>query len=284
MCGAVGPEVVCDLSSELVPGRRTPRWRRTSRPRLVDADPTMPVDWRMPRRPHGAADFAAVQVEPRSVWRMTPATCLAPREPPPPRDRLPGQMRARMRTGGRVRRRRVQVEDGARGDLPAAVGIPAVSPAQRRFGAVAVTCLFSGPGNSGAVSSRRVSPLRRLISRATRSWRRIESATVSSDTVRPASRGSSCGHGRVRNRRPTRQQRAGGPVRHAVVAPLVGGGAGHAHLVASVTRTTTDRPEPSRSIRTSASCAQPLQLRDVALEQALGGFWSPPTRFSPLPG
>jgi hypothetical protein len=70
-----------------------------------------------------------------------------------------------------------------------------MSPTQRLFGAVAVKSRLSRSGNFGAVLSDRVSPPRRRIRRATRPWRRIESATVFSDTVQPAARRSACSRG-----------------------------------------------------------------------------------------
>jgi hypothetical protein len=83
----------------------------------------------------------------------------------------------------------------ARYSLPAAVGISVMSPTHRQFGLWAVKSRLSRSGNFGAVLSCRVSPLRLRIRRATRPWRRIESATVFSDTVQPASRRSACSRG-----------------------------------------------------------------------------------------
>ena len=83
----------------------------------------------------------------------------------------------------------------ARYSFPAAVGISVMSPTHCMFGASAVKSRFSRSGNFGAVLSCRVNPLRRLIRRATRPWRRIESATVFSDTTQPASRRSACSRG-----------------------------------------------------------------------------------------
>src|SRR3954454_25198054 len=65
-----------------------------------------------------------------------------------------------------------------------------MSPTHLALGVAAVKSRLSRSGNFGAVLSCRVSPLRRRIRRATRPWRRIESATVFSDTVQPASRRS----------------------------------------------------------------------------------------------
>ncbi len=83
----------------------------------------------------------------------------------------------------------------ARYSFPAAVGISVMSPTQRRFGSAAVKSRFSRSGNFGAALSWRVSPLRLRMRRATRLCRRIESATVFSDTFHPASRRSACNRG-----------------------------------------------------------------------------------------
>ena len=65
-----------------------------------------------------------------------------------------------------------------------------MSPTQRALGRSAVKSRRSRSGNFGAVLSCLVRPLRRLIRRATRPWRRIESATVFSLTLQPSSRRS----------------------------------------------------------------------------------------------
>ena len=66
--------------------------------------------------------------------------------------------------------------------LPSSVGISVMSPTHFRFGAVAVTSRFSGSGNFAFVRSCRVRPRFRLSLRPFRPCRRIESATVFTDT------------------------------------------------------------------------------------------------------
>ena len=70
-----------------------------------------------------------------------------------------------------------------------------MSPTHFRFGVSEVKARFTRSGNFGLVLSCRVSPLRRLIRRATRPWRRMESATVFSDTTHPSSSRSACSRG-----------------------------------------------------------------------------------------
>src|SRR6478735_12652508 len=69
----------------------------------------------------------------------------------------------------------------ARYSFPLSVGISVISPTHLVFGASAAKLRLTRSGNFGAVLSCRVNPLRRLILRATRSWRRIDSATVFPD-------------------------------------------------------------------------------------------------------
>jgi hypothetical protein len=70
-----------------------------------------------------------------------------------------------------------------------------MSPTHLRFGSAAVKSRLSRSGNFGAALSCLVSPLRRLIRRATKPCRRIESATVFSDTSHPRSRRSAISRG-----------------------------------------------------------------------------------------
>src|SRR4051794_10042385 len=70
------------------------------------------------------------------------------------------------------------------------VGISVMSPTHLAFGRSAVKSRLSRSGNLGAVLSCLVNPFRRLIRRATKPWRRIESATVFSLTFQPTARRS----------------------------------------------------------------------------------------------
>src|SRR5690242_3688519 len=100
----------------------------------------------------------------------------------------------------------------ARYNLPAAVGISVMSPTHLRFGASAVKSRRSRSPNFGAVLSCLVRPCRRRIVRATRPWRRMESATVFSDTTsRPRADRRAAGASRAapapwRTRRPPRRR------------------------------------------------------------------------------
>jgi hypothetical protein len=69
----------------------------------------------------------------------------------------------------------------------ASLGISVMSPQHLRFGAGAVKSRLSRSGNFGAVRSWRVNPLLRLGFLPCRPCRRIESATVFTLTVHPAS-------------------------------------------------------------------------------------------------
>ena len=70
-----------------------------------------------------------------------------------------------------------------------------MSPHHFRFGAEAVKSRFSRSGNFGADWSCFVIPLLCLTFRAIRPCRRIESATVLSVIIQPASRRSACSRG-----------------------------------------------------------------------------------------
>ena len=93
------------------------------------------------------------------------------------------------------RRREERSITVAKYSFPLAVGISVISPTQRALARSAVKSRLSRSGNFGAVLSCRVSPFLRLIRRATRPWRRIESATVFSETVQPSSTRSACSRG-----------------------------------------------------------------------------------------
>lgn len=73
----------------------------------------------------------------------------------------------------------------ARYSLPSPVGISVMSPTQLQFGAGAVKSRRTRSGNGDFDLSGFVNPLRRLMTRATRPRRRIESATDFSETTHP---------------------------------------------------------------------------------------------------
>ena len=85
------------------------------------------------------------------------------------------------------------------------LGISVMSPTQRVFRVEAVKSRLNRSANFGAVLSWRVRPLRRRIRRATRCWRRIDSATVFTDTTQPSSRRSASSRGFVVDREQCRQ-------------------------------------------------------------------------------
>lgn len=89
--------------------------------------------------------------------------------------------------GAPSRRREYRSSTVARYSLPSSVGISVMSPHQRQFGAGAVKSRPSRSGNFGAFRSCFVVLEGRFFFRPTKPWRRIESATVFTDTDHPAS-------------------------------------------------------------------------------------------------
>ena len=140
---------------------------------------------------------------PLSVWKMTRSAGSSHQiAPAPPRAATAISMAARARSAsGRCevaapnRRRLNRSITVARYNLPHSVGISVISPTHMRLGSSAVKSRLTRSGNFGALLSCLVSPLRRLICRATSDWRRIDSATVFSATFQPASTRSACSRG-----------------------------------------------------------------------------------------
>ena len=85
-----------------------------------------------------------------------------------------------------IRRRLNRSMTVARYSLPPAVGISVMSPTHRWFGAAAVKSRLIRSGNGALVLSCFVKPLRRLIFRAISPCRRIDFATVFSETTHPS--------------------------------------------------------------------------------------------------